>query len=199
MKKYIFTESQIKHIIDGVIEEGNPMPSSPTKKTPLQPATIDNMIKRGAKINPADTVGSNYKSQTPVAKKAGKYPKAVKSSGVATKTGGGLSSTGKNHIPKCAGGGCGNLREQQEEQKQTKAVQNFLNTRLKANLKVDGLVGPVTKQAIEKYQQIIGVYPTDGVWGQDTYDKMPKNDKKIYDDYLNAGGDIIDKVLNLLR
>jgi len=122
MKKYIFTESQIKYIIDGVIKEEN---------------------SDSSKIL--------------------------------------------------------NLREQQEEQKQTKTIQNFLNTRLKANLKVDGIVGPSTKQAIEKYQQIIGVYPTDGVWGQDTYDKMPKNDKKIYDDYLNAQGDIIDKVLNLLR
>ena len=91
------------------------------------------------------------------------------------------------------------IREQVEDQKQTKAVQNFLNTRLKANLTVDGIAGPATKQAIEKYQGIIHVFPTDGVWGPETEKLMPPNDKKIYDDYLSAQNDIIDKVLNLFR
>jgi len=123
MKKYLFTESQIKHIIDSVIAEGS-----------------------------------------------------------STQT---------------------DLSEQQEEAKQIKAVQNFLNQRLKLNppLKIDGITGngTQTKRAIEKYQTIIGVYPVDGVWGQDTYDKMPVNDKKVFDDYLDAQGDIIDKILGVFK
>lgn len=251
MKKYIFTESQIKHIIDSVISEQTT--SAPTsrldknayaswnyymnkmsdekqlrkslmklglatdqqisdylysKPNLYNPTAISKYLKNlGLKqyVRNIDTSDmENIDQRTGRRKLRGNGNTGLGgdnvSMGSSSYSGGGsLGSTGQGHIPRCSGGGCKNLKEQQEEQKQTKAVQNFLNTRLKANLKVDGIVGPATKQAIEKYQQIIGVFPTDGVWGQDTYDKMPKNDKKIYDDYLSAGGDIIDKVLNLLR
>ena len=38
-----------------------------------------------------------------------------------------------------------------------------------------------TEEAIMKYQGIIGVYPTDGVWGQETENKMPPKEKEYLD------------------
>ena len=120
MKKYIFTESQIKHIINNVIAEGN--------------------------------------------------------------------ST--------------QLREQQEEEvKHFKAIQMFLNQRLKLNppLRIDGINGTGTQKGIMRYQTLIGVYPVDGVWGQNTYNKMPPNDKAIFDEFTRSQGDMIDKILDIFK
>lgn len=232
MKKYIFTESQIKNIIDGVISEQ----TSILKKE--QPQTVWTRYKNG-KTTTQNVI--DYFAQIGVSKeKLGEYLRQLnhtnpglfeknsiinflKEAGLpqinkhlksapgarsirpsdtdgtfSIMPGGGLGTTGSGHVPRCAGGNC-NLREQVEESNQTKAVQNFLNTKLKANLKVDGIVGPATKQAIEKYQGMIHVFPTDGVWGPETEKLMPRGDKKIYDDYLAAQGDVIDKVLNLFR
>lgn len=90
------------------------------------------------------------------------------------------------------------ITEQYEEARIIKGVQHFLNQKLGTNLKIDGKTGPNsnTSKAIEKYQAKIGVYPTDGVWGYDTYRKMPEEDKKLFKKSLAEQGSIIDKFLN---
>ena len=62
------------------------------------------------------------------------------------------------------------IREQSEERKMTMAIQKFLNQVMNAKLEVDGLTGQnsKTEAAIMKLQQMLGVTPTDGVWGPDT-------------------------------
>ena len=61
------------------------------------------------------------------------------------------------------------ISEQSEERKYTTAVQKFLNDKriLNAKLEEDGRTGPnsQTEQVIMKLQGMLGVYPTDGVWG----------------------------------
>ncbi len=74
------------------------------------------------------------------------------------------------------------------------ALQNFLNQKIKANLKVDGLLGGKTKEAIAKYQNLIGA-DSDGIWGQGTWDKMPENDKKLLKKLVANEGGLIDKFL----
>jgi len=78
------------------------------------------------------------------------------------------------------------VSEQSEDTKNIKYVQEFLNQKLKAGLTVDGVTGDKTKQAISKYQSMIGVNP-DGVWGYDTQTKMPQQDKKILDQIKSKG------------
>ena len=96
------------------------------------------------------------------------------------------------------------IQEQVEEANIIKGVQNFLNKKINANLidsgilVVDGKTGPnsQTSKAIEKYQHSIGVNPTDGVWGSNTYRKMPKEDKEMLKDSMAEEGDILDKILH---
>lgn len=90
------------------------------------------------------------------------------------------------------------ISEQTEERNFIKAVQNFLNKKLRLKLVVDGKTGPnsETANAIEKYQSMIGVYPTDGVWGPKTWEKMPISDKKMLKDYIAQEGGLIDRFLN---
>jgi len=73
-----------------------------------------------------------------------------------------------------------NLQEQTDDTDFTKSVQTFLNGKMKAGLTVDGKTGPHSKtaDAISAYQTSIGLTPADGVWGQNTWDKMPEQDKK---------------------
>ncbi len=87
------------------------------------------------------------------------------------------------------------LTEQTEDLNINKSIQCFLNKRLNAGLKVDGLMGDNTEKAIESYQSKIGVYPTDGIWGNDTESKMTESDKKMLEECINEHSDIIDKVL----
>jgi len=82
----------------------------------------------------------------------------------------------------------GQLNEQSESYKKTIAVQKFLNDRIGAKLVPDGKTGPnsSTEKAIIKYQTMIGVLPTDGVWGPETEEMMEKKDKngvKIWKKY----------------
>jgi len=100
----------------------------------------------------------------------------------------------------------GVLFEQSETYKLNMAIQCFLNKKgIKDDtgqpLKMDGSIGtyPNSKsaQAIVKYQTMIKVYPTDGVWGPDTIGKMPESDKKMYRECVSEHGDIIDKGLHL--
>lgn len=76
------------------------------------------------------------------------------------------------------------MKEQSEERKFTKAVQKFLNDKrvLNAKLQENGLTGPFsqTEKAIMKLQEILKVYPTDGVWGPDTEEALEKNKPEWY-------------------
>ena len=80
------------------------------------------------------------------------------------------------------------INEQNYERNKIKAVQEFLNARLKTipkfkQLSIDGRTGrnSTTEEAIMMYQGIIRVYPTDGVWGPDTEEKMPPKEKEVFD------------------
>ncbi len=103
-------------------------------------------------------------------------------------------------------GQSGQLNEDQETYNYNMAIQCFLNKKgVKDDsgqpLKMDGSIGnwPKSKsaQAIAKYQTMIKVYPTDGVWGPDTMDKMPEADKEIFKDCVSEHGDFIQKGLHL--
>lgn len=85
------------------------------------------------------------------------------------------------------------------------AIQCFLNKKgvkddKGQTLKMDGSIGnwPQSKsaQAIAKYQSMIQVYPVDGVWGEDTMDKMPNKDKVIFKQCVSDHGDIFQKVIH---
>jgi hypothetical protein len=94
------------------------------------------------------------------------------------------------------------ISEQTETANINKAIQCFLNKKgIKDDsgqpIKIDGSIGryPNSKsaQGIVKYQEMIKVYPTDGVWGPSTMSKMPEPDKKIYKECVAEHGDIFDK------
>jgi hypothetical protein len=90
------------------------------------------------------------------------------------------------------------ISEQTQDRNFVKGIQNFLNLKLRANLAVDGKTGTnsETERAISKYQSSIGVYPSDGVWGKDTWDHMPERDKKMLKDLIAKEGGLIDRFLN---
>lgn len=81
-----------------------------------------------------------------------------------------------------------------------RAVQRFLNDKIKAGLVVDGLTDnnmkSKTAQAIAKLQQQMGVYPVDGVWGSDTWEKLSKEDKKKLEDLVAEEGGLISRFLH---
>ena len=92
------------------------------------------------------------------------------------------------------------ITEQSEERNMTKAIQKFLNQKMKAGLEPDGKTGrnSATEAAISKYQSKIGVYPADGVWGENTWNKMPEQDKKLLKDLTAKEGGPVDTFLNWL-
>ncbi len=100
------------------------------------------------------------------------------------------------------------LLEQDVKTNQNKAIQCFLNKKgIRGNdgkeLSIDGSIGTLDKdsktaQAIQKYQNILKVRP-DGVWGEETRNKMPENDKKLHQECLVTYGDFIDKGMDLLK
>jgi hypothetical protein len=86
-----------------------------------------------------------------------------------------------------------------------RAVQRFLNEKkLKGMdgkiivLVVDGKTGrgSKTEEAISQYQSSIGVYPADGDWGANTWEKMPKEDEKRLKKLIADEGDWLDKIFN---
>lgn len=98
------------------------------------------------------------------------------------------------------------ISEQTETYNFNMAIQCFLNKRgIKDDagqpLKMDGSIGnyPASKsaQAVYRYQSKIGV-DTDGVWGYNTGDSMPPEDKKIFKQCVSEHGDIFDKGLHML-
>ena len=99
------------------------------------------------------------------------------------------------------------LNEDEVNYNINRAIQCFLNKKgIKDDagqpLKIDGSIGnyPNSKsaQAIARYQQKLGVYPVDGVWGPDTMEKMPPKDLAMYKDCKSEYGDIFDKGLHML-
>lgn len=97
------------------------------------------------------------------------------------------------------------LSEQEGGTENKKAIQCFLNKKGVTDnqgdtLDVDGSIGnyPNSKsaQAIFKYQEMIGAQ-TDGVWGEETINKMPPLDKKMYDECEKEYQGLIDKFLGL--
>jgi hypothetical protein len=96
---------------------------------------------------------------------------------------------------------------EQEDGNYKKGIQCFLNKRgIKddsgQSLKIDGSIGNYpnskTAQAIHSYQSKIGVYPTDGVWGEDTMRKMPNKDREMFKQCVSDYGDIFDKGAHFL-
>ncbi len=95
--------------------------------------------------------------------------------------------------------------EQSEERDFIRAVQRFLNEKFKNDktfkpLKIDGLTGPnsATENAISKYQTMVKVYPSDGVWGDNTWEGMAKNapnDVKLLEKYMSEEGGPMDKII----
>lgn len=79
------------------------------------------------------------------------------------------------------------ISEQNTHSEEVIYIQKFLNEhpKIKANLKTDGLAGSETEKAIEKYQMLLGVNPTDGIWGPQTQKMMPEKDKMLLDDIKN--------------
>ena len=71
------------------------------------------------------------------------------------------------------------ISEQLINREITQQIQAFLNKKMNAGLELDGKTGrnSKTEAAIAKYQMLIGESPADGVWGPNTYNKMPEKDK----------------------
>jgi hypothetical protein len=92
------------------------------------------------------------------------------------------------------------ISEQSEEYKFTRGVQNFLNQKMNAGLVLDGKTGRNSKtaEAIRKYQIKIGVYPADGVWGFNTWESMPEQDKKLLQTLIANEGGLIDRIYNFM-
>jgi hypothetical protein len=95
--------------------------------------------------------------------------------------------------------------EQTEDTDFIKAVQTFLNEKMKAGLTVDGRTGTNSKtwNAISDYQTKIGVIPADGTWGDETWAKMPPEDskrlKQIMYDQESILGKISTKFSNMFK
>jgi len=97
------------------------------------------------------------------------------------------------------------ISEQSEERNFIRAVQTFLNSKkiygsknvpLIVDGKTDNNLTSQTSQAISKYQSSIGVSPSDGVWGENTWNKMPKEDEKKLKNFMAQEGGLFDKFLN---
>lgn len=102
------------------------------------------------------------------------------------------------------------ITEQSEEKRMIRGIQKFLNTKknvlgLKKDLEVDGLTGPgsETENAIELYQTWLNKNskstPTivaDGVWGEDTWRKMPPKDVSDLKKFIAMEGGLIDRLLH---
>jgi len=96
------------------------------------------------------------------------------------------------------------LLEQEEvlQSEFIRAIQRFLNEKMKANLFVDGKsdknMKSNTAKAIANYQTKIGA-DVDGVWGPDTWSKMPSDDKVKLKDYIAEEGGILDEFINWIK
>ena len=85
------------------------------------------------------------------------------------------------------------------ERQFVRGIQRFLNEKFPTlKLVVDGKTGSgsKTEAAISKYQGMIGVIPSDGVWGPQTWEKMPPNDQKRLKWFIADEGGFMDKFFN---
>ena len=91
-------------------------------------------------------------------------------------------------------------QRQMESPEVMKAKQHYLQkhgyTKGIPDFKVDGVYGESTKKAIQNFQNKLGVYPQDGIWGEETFKKMNKQQLGLYKQYVSDFGGIIDKVLH---
>lgn len=99
------------------------------------------------------------------------------------------------------------------EREYIRAIQKFLNfkkiygkdidrNKNKKELKVDGKsdlnMKSQTAQAIAEYQSMLGGIDIDGIWGRETWDKMPPQDEKILRKYIAEEAGPIEKFFNWL-
>lgn len=89
-----------------------------------------------------------------------------------------------------------NVINEQEESNLNKAIQCFLGKLYKVNLKIDGFIGDQTKTLIQKFQSQRGIYPADGMWGQETESKLNKSEMDLFKQCKSQFGDIFDKIFN---
>lgn len=64
--------------------------------------------------------------------------------------------------------------------------------------KVDGVYGESTKKAIQNFQDKLGVYPQDGIWGEETFKKMNPAQIGLYKKYVADFGGVIDQLLHFI-
>ena len=97
------------------------------------------------------------------------------------------------------------ISEQNIDREFVRAIQRFLISKkitgdnrqpLVVDGKTDNNLKSQTAQAISKYQAAIGCRATEGVWGEETWSKMPSKDKKQLQDLVADEGGLIDKFLN---
>jgi len=91
------------------------------------------------------------------------------------------------------------IEEQSTQANANKAIQCFLNTVLRANLSIDGIIGQLTTNAIENFQVRKGIYPADGVWGEITASKLNPKEAQIMRNCKAQYGDILDKASHFLH
>jgi hypothetical protein len=90
-----------------------------------------------------------------------------------------------------------NVINEQEESNFNKAIQCFLNKLYKANLKIDGYMGDKSKDLLMRFQSERGIYPADGMWGQETQSKLSKSENELLKQCKSQFGDIFDKLSNI--
>lgn len=97
------------------------------------------------------------------------------------------------------------ISEQNMEREFVTAIQKFLNAKKitgdnRQPLMVDGKTDinqtSQTSQAISKYQASIGCRRNDGVWGEETWSKMPLKDRQQLEDLVADEGGPIDQFIN---
>jgi hypothetical protein len=93
------------------------------------------------------------------------------------------------------------INEQMYHRDHVYRIQAFLNKRINAGLELDGRTGRNSKtaDAIAKYQGMIGVYPTDGTWGLNTYNKMPEKDKIMLKNIVVDNGGVWDNFIKWVK
>jgi peptidoglycan hydrolase-like protein with peptidoglycan-binding domain len=97
------------------------------------------------------------------------------------------------------------ISEQNLERDFVTAIQRFLISKkitgddrqpLKLDGRTDNNLKSQTAQAISKYQAAIGCRRNDGVWGEETWSKMPPQDRQQLEDLVAEEGGPIDQFIN---
>ena len=97
------------------------------------------------------------------------------------------------------------ISEENVEREFVRAIQRFLISKkitgdnrqpLVVDGKTDNNLTSQTAQAISKYQAAIGCRRTEGVWGEETWSKMPPQDKQQLEDFVAEEGGLIDQFIN---